>query len=113
MTWRRTTGENELIVLPSDVVTDFTIRGVTSLPPFAIVAIADCHLQRRDADFVAHRNARDGNLAPRLRRPNHSVDFARQFNSGALAKTKAPDVFVKFLVADAETQASPRRCCSI
>ena len=40
MTWRRTTGETELIILPSDAVTDFMIRGVTSLPPLAIVAIA-------------------------------------------------------------------------
>jgi len=39
-----------------------------------------------------------------LRRTNHSIDFARQLNSGALAKSKAPDVFVEFLVADAESK---------
>jgi hypothetical protein len=41
MTWRSTTGDTELIISPSDAVTDFMIRGVTSLPAFAIVAIAD------------------------------------------------------------------------
>jgi hypothetical protein len=53
---------------------------------------------------VPHRNAGNGNFAPRLRRPNHSIDLTRQFNSGALAKSKAPDVFVKFLVADAQSK---------
>src|SRR2546423_15278215 len=40
ITCRRTVGENVVIVLPSSVVIDFTMRGVTSFPPFAIVAIA-------------------------------------------------------------------------
>src|SRR5438128_11156940 len=39
-TWRSMIGENELIVLPSAVVIDFTMRGMISLPPLAIVAIA-------------------------------------------------------------------------
>ena len=77
------------------------MRGVTSLPPFAIVAIATDHLQRRDADFVAHRNAGDGNLAPRSRRLDQPGDFAGQLDPGAFAETEAADVFVKFLVADA------------
>src|SRR4030081_2801598 len=40
ITWRKTVGESELMVLPSAVVTDFTMRGVTSLPPLAIADIA-------------------------------------------------------------------------
>src|ERR1700738_2039113 len=40
ITCRSTTGESELMVLPSAVVIDFTIRGVTSLPPFVIAAMA-------------------------------------------------------------------------
>ena len=40
MTWRKTFGVNSLTVSPSAVVIDFTMRGVTSLPPFAIAAIA-------------------------------------------------------------------------
>src|SRR5438045_5253332 len=40
ITCRKTVGENVVIVLPSSVVIDFTIRGVMSLPPFAIVAMA-------------------------------------------------------------------------
>ena len=40
ITWRRTTGERVVIVLPSAVVIDFTIRGVSNFPPLAIVAIA-------------------------------------------------------------------------
>src|ERR1041385_1499381 len=40
ITWRRTVGENVVIVLPSSVVIDLTMRGVISLPPFAIVDIA-------------------------------------------------------------------------
>ena len=91
-----------LTVLPSSVVIDFTMRGVTSLPPFAIVAMADRHLQRRHPDLVTHRNARDRNLAPGLRRTNHAADFARQFDPGSLAETEAPDVFVEFLVAQTE-----------
>ena len=62
------------------------------------------HLQRGDADFVAHRNARNGNLAPRLRRANHTADFSRQFDASALAETEAPDVFVKFLFAHGDGQ---------
>src|SRR5262249_33960709 len=66
------------------------------------------HLQWRDADFVPHRNAGDGNFAPCLWRTNHSIDFTGQFNSGSLTKSKAPDVFVKFLVADGQSKL----CCS-
>src|SRR5438876_5467046 len=40
ITWRKTTGESVLIVLPSSVAIDLTIRGVINLPPFAIAAIA-------------------------------------------------------------------------
>src|SRR2546421_9522206 len=40
ITWRKTVGEKVVMVLPSPVVIDFTMRGVTSLPPLAIVAIA-------------------------------------------------------------------------
>src|SRR6202011_2890757 len=40
MTWRRATGASVLMVLPSLVVIDFTMRGVINLPPLAIVAIA-------------------------------------------------------------------------
>ena len=50
---------------------------------------------------MAHRDARDGNFAPRLWRPNHSVDLARQFDSCAFAESKAANVLVKFLVTDA------------
>src|SRR5207244_2638599 len=44
MTWRKTVGESELIVLPSLVVIDFTIRGVINFPPFAMahIAVAIC-----------------------------------------------------------------------
>ena len=51
---------------------------------------------------MAHRNARDRNLAPRLRRTDQSIDFAGQFDSSAFTKTETADVFVKFLLADAE-----------
>src|SRR5437660_1793814 len=40
MACRRTIGFKVLIVLPSLVVIDFTIRGVMSFPPFAIAHIA-------------------------------------------------------------------------
>ena len=63
------------MVRPSSVVIDFTMRGVTNLPPFAIVAIADRHLQWSNANFVAHRDAGDGNLAPGLRRTNQVHRF--------------------------------------
>src|SRR5215831_19327431 len=51
---------------------------------------------------MTHRNARDGDFAPRLRRANDSIDLTRQFNSRTLAKSKTTDVFVKLLVADAQ-----------
>ena len=91
-------------VFPSVVVIDLTIRGVMNFPPLAIVAIANVICNGVTADLVAHRNARDGNLAPVLRRSNRSGDFAGQFDPRAFAKTKAPDVFVKFLVAQADGQ---------
>ena len=104
MTWRRTTGENvltRLAVFRGDRLHD------ARRDEFA--AIGDRrhgggHLQRRHPDFVAHRNPRDRNLAPGLRRPNHPADFTGQFDPGALAKSKAPDVFVEFLVADRDRQ---------
>ena len=40
ITWRNTSGESEVTVLPSEAVIDFTMRGIVNLPPFAIVAIA-------------------------------------------------------------------------
>src|SRR5436190_8856236 len=40
MTCRRAIGFNVLIVLPSAVVIDFTIRGVINFPPLAIALIA-------------------------------------------------------------------------
>jgi hypothetical protein len=92
----------ELIILPSDVVIDFTIRGVTSLPPFAIVAIADvicngvtptsCPIGMRVMEILLH--VCGGRIIPLI--------SPGQFNSGAFAKSESPDVFVKFLVADAQ-----------
>src|SRR5262245_65569612 len=53
---------------------------------------------------MPHRNAGNGNFAPCLRRADYAIDLTRQFNSRSLAKSKAPNVFVKFLVADGERE---------
>src|SRR5207302_4899937 len=48
------------------------------------------------------RNACDRDFAPCSRRTNDSVNFTGKLNSGALAKSKAADVFVKLLLTNAE-----------
>src|SRR5213075_1741478 len=55
-------------------------------------------------DFVAHWNPGDRNSAPRLRRPNHTSDFAGQLDPRPLAESKAPDVLVEFLLPDRNRQ---------
>src|SRR5256885_16655013 len=50
---------------------------------------------------MPHRNSRNGNLTPTLRRANHSVDFPGQFHPGAFAKTESSDVLVKLLISQA------------
>src|SRR5437762_2022353 len=103
VTWRNTTGASELIALPSAVVIDFTMRGMTNLPPLAIAAIATI-ICNGDSNFVSHRNAGDRNLAPRSRRTNDSVNLTGKLNSRALAKSEATDVLIKLLLADTERE---------
>src|SRR2546421_7392119 len=51
---------------------------------------------------MTHRNASDGDFAPRLRRADHAGNFARQLDAGPIAKAEAANVFVKLLLADGE-----------
>src|SRR5437588_10804277 len=51
---------------------------------------------------MTHREVSDRNFAPRLRRPNESWNFAWKLDPGPLTKTKTPDVFVKFLIANTD-----------
>src|SRR2546430_2675265 len=51
---------------------------------------------------MPHRNTRDRDFTPRLRRPNKSTDFTRQLDSGPLAKTESAYVFVESLLAHAQ-----------
>src|SRR5262245_36758896 len=112
MTWRSTTGETELIILPSDAVTDFMIRGVTSLPPLAIVAIAvvicngvtptSCPIGMRVMEILLH--VWGGRITPLIYR---AVQFrcARQIQSAECIR--------KIFGRQRRAQVSLHRCCSI
>ena len=60
------------------------------------------HLQRRDANLVAHGDRRQRALAPPLRIGQHAARLARQVAGHALAEPEPPDVPAQPLGADAE-----------
>ncbi len=98
-------GERTGIELPGEI--NGVIRPPQTWSKISITRIPMGHDGRRHAvrvDDLSHRYASNGNLAPCLRRPNYSIDLARQFNSRALAKPEAANVFVEFLIADAQSQ---------
>ena len=72
-----------------------TIRGATHTPSLAMVETMAAKLQWRHANFLPHRNRADGNLGPAAHGLCHPTGFARQLNSGLLAKSERANVLVK------------------
>ena len=55
------------------------------------------------ANFLTHRNCANGNLGPAAHGLCHPPGFARQLNSGLLAKSEGANVLVKAVFSKAQS----------
>ncbi len=70
-------------------------------------------LQRRHRHLLAHRDARDRELAPLVRRIHQPRDLARKRDPRALAEIRTAGCIRKIAARRDPSPASRRRCCSI